>query len=85
MIDPDSSCGSGRGEKRPTKTPMRQVMSVLDRTILKAVVCQTLLSVGFESSATDALAEEFSVAGTYRCTTYGKTTNVVMWVHQRDA
>lgn len=55
-------------------------MSVLNRTIVKAVVCQTLLSVGFESSATAALAEEFSVAGTYRCTTYGKTTNVVMWV-----
>ena len=55
-------------------------MSVLNRTIVKAVVCQTLLSVGFESSATAALAEEFSVAGTYRCTTCGKTTNVVMWV-----
>ncbi len=59
---------------------MTRMHSFLKRPIAIGLVCQILVCISFRLQADAGPGQEFSVAGTYSCTTYGKTTNVVMRV-----
>lgn len=78
--------------KKPvTENSLTQMHSFLNRFVAKLLVCQTLVFIAFRLRAEAGPSQEFSVAGSYTCTTYGKTTNVVVLrqaggfrVHVRD-